>query len=153
MTTDEKIHNIAVASIRRRSIEPGKWIHTQIATLHSELNNCFALEPDELPIVSAFFSPESWYIFTTRRITSFHNGNLLALNPTQGLECHFGNFKGYPIGSNTYRPTVQTEIATITASHTNTTIQFKYETGNASMAPIYAAKYWQQKHPTPNRPE
>jgi hypothetical protein len=37
-------------------------------------------------------------------------------------------------------------MATITAAPIGAALQLEYETGKASMAPIYAAMYWERKH-------
>ena len=39
------------------------------------------------------------------------------------------------------------EVATITATDSRTVVRFEFETWEASMLPIYAARYWVVKHP------
>jgi hypothetical protein len=138
MTEDEKIQDIAVAMIRRASMDPEGWQFTVIGQLHPMLVGLLTLGSGELPLVSAFLSEDSWYAFTTRRIVSHHHGETRALVPANGIKSEFGNFKGYrgqPI-----------QVATI-SSDSGKAIRFEYETGKASMAPIYATQYWWRKHP------
>ena len=42
---------------------------------------------------------------------------------------------------------VPREVATITAADTGNVVRFEFETWQASMLPIYAARYWVVKHP------
>jgi hypothetical protein len=42
---------------------------------------------------------------------------------------------------------VPREAATITAADSRAVVRFEFETGEASMVPIYAARYWVVKHP------
>jgi hypothetical protein len=138
VTEDEKIQEIAVAMIRRASMNPEEWQSTVIGELHPQLRGHLSLDFGELPLVSAFLSERSWYAFTTRRIISHLASDTQSLNPANGIAAQFGNFKG--VGG----PSIQT--ATV-STDSGATIRFEYETGKPSMAPIYASRYWTQKHP------
>ncbi|TCO90954.1 hypothetical protein EV701_109104 [Chthoniobacter flavus] len=131
--------------IRRHSMDPEDWRSTSIGALRPEVLCHLALLPGELVLVCAFFSDTSWYAFTTRRIVSKHAGTIATLDPKRGVESQFGNFKGYGPGSNTELGAIPTATATLKCGAS--TLQLEYETGKPSMAPIYAAKYWSQKHP------
>ncbi len=102
-------------------------------------------------LVSAFFSPESWYAFTTRRIVSQFHGTFHSLDPSRGIRDDFGNFKGYgpDRGADTLPEVgaVRREVATITATESRAVVRFEFETWEASMLPIHAARYWVVKHP------
>lgn len=123
--------------IRRASMNPEDWRFTLIAELHPQLRGRLPHVPGELPLASAFLSEHSWYAFTTRRIMSHFEGSTNAVDPANGITAAFGNFKG--VGGD------PSQVATISTS-SGAAIRFEYETGKASMAPIYASRYWVQKH-------
>src|SRR5262245_23486288 len=117
MATDAKIYDIAVAYILKSMLGRDEWRKAfdrsasldQIATealsnrvtravigkAHPSLHGKLALEKDELVVASAFFTDESWYAFTTRRIISQFQGVLQSLDPSEGVWADWGNFKGY----------------------------------------------------------
>jgi hypothetical protein len=150
MPNDTKIQDIAVSYVRK-SVGGSKWPSTTLGVLHACLSSSLPLEDGELAIVSAFFSPESWYAFTTRRIVSHFEGVRKSLDPCDGIQNDFGNFKGYAPDYHETRKlqlgVVPREVATIRAKNSSTTLRFEFETGEPSMLPIYAARYWNQKHP------
>jgi hypothetical protein len=149
MTEDEKIHDIAVALIRRHSAEPSAWRSTNIGVFDSRIDRHLRLSPGELVLVCGFVSDNSWYVFTTRRIVSSYAGRVATLDPRRGVKCDFGNFKGYAHSRDIQLGAIPTETAIIKNSECN--IRLEFETGYPSMAPIYAAKYWSQKHPILNK--
>lgn len=136
MNEDEKIQDIAVAMIRRCSMDSEEWRFTRIGELHLDIHGCFSLELGELPLVSAFLSPGSWYVFTTRRVVSHLDGETQSLDPSDGLEAQFGNFKG--VGD------IFQQVATF-STPSGAALRLEYETGKASMAPIYATRYWARR--------
>ena len=138
MNQDEKIQDVAVAMIRRFSMDPEEWGFTRIGELHPEIGERLSPEPGELPVVSAFLSAGSWYVFTTRRVVSHFDAETQSLDPSGGLREWFGNFKG--VGE------ISQQVAEL-STPSGARLRFEYETGKASMAPIYAARYWTQKHP------
>jgi hypothetical protein len=127
-------------------MDPEEWRFTVIGALHPSLADHLSLAAGELVLASAFFSAASWYAFTTRRIVSHFQSTLQSLDPSQGIRAEFGNFKGYSGGDNSRLGAVPREAATITAASSGAELHFEYETGKASMAPIYAAMYWIRKH-------
>ena len=137
---DCEAHRIAVASIRRHSMDADTWRHTVIGELHAGIDPHFALVSGELPIASGFFSTESWWVVTTRRITSQHEGAATSLDPRYGVESHFGNFKGIKRSQAPEKTT--SEVATVESSNGGGLLRFEFETGKASMAPIYACMFW-----------
>jgi len=151
MPNDTKIRDVAVNYIRKNvGVENSKWPSTTIGALHPSLVDRLLLEDGELVLLSAFFSSESWYAFTTRRIVSQFRGALQSLDPSRGISNDFGNFKGYGLGaaSHRHRPgTITHEVATITAVDSQAVVRFEFETWEASFLPIYAARYWDVKHP------
>ena len=100
--------------------------------------------------MTGFFSNESWYAFTTRRIVSQFRGVLRSIDPSHGVRYDFGNFKGYgPNKEDGSLPdvfVVPMEVATITAAESGEFLQFEFQTWDASMLPIAATRYWDVKH-------
>ena len=139
-TLEQEAFCIADASIRRHSMDVGTWLHTVIGEVHPGIAAQFLLEPGELCLASGYLSDESWWVISTRRIASRHQGVNASLDPRYGVEYRFGNFKGITEGEVAGVP--GSEIATVTSRNGGPAIQFEYETGKASMAPIYACRFW-----------
>ena len=143
---DEKIHDIAVAYILKHSANLAKSA-TLIGAPHPSLVPHLTLAEGERVLVSAFFSKSSWYVFTTRRITSQFQGVLHSLDPCHGITDDFPNFKGFKPGNHSKPGAVPREVATICTADNSDSVRFEFETWEAAMAPIYAARYWDRKHP------
>ena len=77
MTRDEKIQDIAVHYLGFKS--PPHFEFTLIGILHPRIHAQFSLEEGELVIVSAFYSEQNWYVFTTRRSLAVIEGGLVRL--------------------------------------------------------------------------
>ena len=152
MATDAKIQDIALNYIRR-NVAGGcsRWPSITLGVLHPSLVSRLVLDDGELVLISSFFSPESWWAFTTRRIVSQFRGVLQSLDPSRGIRDDFGNFKGYgPDRGGDTLPgvgVVPREMAAITSTDSQAVVRFEFETWEASMLPIYAARYWIVKHP------
>jgi hypothetical protein len=146
VTTDEKIFEIAVEYIRRASMDPHEWKHTVIGAAHPALA-WLNLAPEEKALTSAFFAVSSWYAFTTRRVIGCHESRRTELDPTRGVEIDFPNFKGTGNTPTNLHGAIPRETATASAPDSTAVVRFDFETGKASMAPIYAARYWSIKHP------
>jgi hypothetical protein len=144
VATDEKVRDHALVYIdgatRRLAYGP-----TLTGMLHPQLSSVLELEDGELVIVSAFLTPESWYAFTTRRIISEYDGRRRSLDPTLGFTADFGNFKG--LDDTRQLGAIPRQVATLTAETSGDVVRFEYATGEASMLPIYATRYWHVKHP------
>ena len=148
MATDTEIQDVALGYIRKHVVGGGsKWPSTTVGVLHPALVNRLHLEDGELVLVSAFFSDDSWYAFTTWRIVSQFRGAAYLIDPSHGIRDDFGNFKGYGVDNGAGAGAVPREVATITAADTEDVARFEFETWHASMLPIYAARYWIVKHP------
>jgi len=152
MATDTKIQDIALDYIRKAVVGGcSKWPSTTLGVLHPSLVERLPLENGELILVSAFFSSDSWYAFTTRRIVSQFRGACRSIDPSHGIRGNFGKFKGYgpSKGDDTFPNVgvVPREVATITAIPSGEAVRFEFKTWEASMLPIYAARYWYVKHP------
>jgi hypothetical protein len=143
--------SIAVASIRRSAMKIEHWQHTTIADLHPELTPHFCLQAGELALASGYFSKESWWVISTRRIISMRNGAIQELDPRNGISHTFGDFKAVISSEETMA--TKLAIATIRGGKTAEAIQLEFESGYASMAPIKACLFWSRAsgfHTQPN---
>jgi len=150
MINDAKIHDIAVGYVRK-SVLSSILSCIIVGTRHPSLAPYLQLDEGELVLVSAFFSKTNWYAFTTRRIVSQFQGILQSIEPSPGIVADFPNFKGYEFPESDEdwgKPgVVRRDVAMIRAANSDSTVQFQYETWETAMAPMYAVKYWQIKHP------
>jgi hypothetical protein len=159
MTTDAKIQDVALRYIREATGDRTLLPFESIGTLHPALSEHFSLEDGELVLCSAFFSNKSWYVFTTRRIVSMFGEEMRSLDPSQGVEAVFPNFKGHgpdfpsdPPGHGIELPEHQRagiiarDIASIKALSSGAVIHFEYETCRPSDPPMEAVKYWERRH-------
>jgi hypothetical protein len=153
MATDAKIYDIAVSYILGGVLGRTDWPHTTIGKAHPSLHGKLALAKGELILASAFFSDESWYAFTTRRIVSQFRGVLHSLVPSQDIRADFGNFKGYDFNKEwdeanaPDHTTIPIEVATITSMKSGEVVRFEFETWEASSIPMKAVRFWIVKHP------
>lgn len=153
MATDYKIREIALTYIAKAVVNGKAWPCTTIGGMHAGLADLLVLGDGELVIATAYFSDESWYAFTTRRIVGRFEGASRQLDPSLGVRHDFGNFKGYDgwpdrvVERGVRADVVKREVATISTVDGSATVQFEYETWEASMIPIYATRYWLIKHP------
>jgi len=137
---DQEAHRIAVASVRRHSMDSDSWKHTVIGELHPGIAAIWELAPNEQVIASGFFSKANWWAITTRQVASKFQGEASTLDPRFGIESEFGNFKGI---KRSEAPEAQaTEVATVKLSSGAAQVRFEFETGKASMAPIYGCMFW-----------
>lgn len=144
VATDEKIRNHALVYLRKgtRRFAYGP---TVAGVLHPQLSGVLQLEDGELVIVSAFLTSVSWYAFTTRRIISQYDDRRQSLNPALGFSTDFGNFKG--LDDKRQLGAIPRQVATFTSLTSGDVVRLEYQTGEASMLPIYAARYWSVRHP------
>ena len=146
---DIKIQDIALAYVRKAVGERTERPFSCFGALHPSLVDQLLLVDGELVIVSALFSTESWYAFTTRRIVSKFQGVVYSLDPSHGIEIDFPNFKGYDPNDDSERPepgVVVRDVATITAKDSGAVVRFEYLTWQGFALPMYAAMYWDRKH-------
>ena len=135
---DEKIRSTALWYIGKHSGDPATFRYTLVGESHPEVARHVELPPSELPLVSFFLSEESWCLLTTRRILGCFSGQGIEIAALDVLEDRFGNFKG--------RGGRETEIMTLQVVGGGE-VRLEYETGRASMAPIYYFRYWKIKFP------
>jgi hypothetical protein len=137
---DQEAYRIAVASVRRHSMDINSWKHTVVGALHSDIAGTLELSQGEQVIASGFLSKESWWAVTTRRVATKFQGVVSSIDPRFGVESEFGNFKG--IKRSEAPDAAATEVATVKLSNGEAQVRFEFETGKASMAPIYACMFW-----------
>jgi hypothetical protein len=147
MTNDERIYDIAVPYILKGVLNRDEWPYTNIGKFHPSLVGHLLLNDGELMLLSAFFSNESWYAFTTRRIVSKFRGVVQEVNPARGVKADFPNLKGCPPDDCNRVGVIPRDVATITSRDSGATIQFEYETWEASSLPSKAVQFWEVKHP------
>jgi hypothetical protein len=135
---DAKIRSTALWYIGKHTMDPPTWRYTLVGNAHPEVLSRAELGPGELPLVSFFLSEASWYVLTTRRVIGAYSGQRVQPGALDVLDARFGNFKGY--GG------TELEVMTLRlASALQAALQ--YETGRASMAPMYYFRYWKIKYP------
>lgn len=135
---DAKIRSTALWYIGKSSMDPQTWQYTLIGDAHPEVSGRVDLQSGESTLVSFFLMADCWYLFTTRRVVGAHAGHLVCAAALDVAEDRFGNFKGY--GG------VGLEVMHLRLTDgAEATLQ--YETGLASMAPIYYFRYWRIKYP------
>ena len=140
--SEPELQRKALAYIRRHCMNAELWQYTVIGNAHVEIAAAIGTQPGELPLVSCLVSGESWYIFTTRRIVSRCRGTTRQLLAPSISGKHYGNFKGHARSGSR---AVLTEIATLENPETGVTLELEFETMYASMAPIYACKFWERR--------
>lgn len=150
MPEDAKIQDIAIQYIRKQTGDRATESYESLGELHPAIVQFLPLADEELVITSAFFSADSWYAFTTRRIVSQFQGKRQSLEPSRRIKMDFPNFKGYdPDDKSDFRRAgvIPRDIATITDPESGTYIRIEYHTFRGSTPPMYAVLYWQIKHP------
>jgi hypothetical protein len=135
---DQKIQQVAVRYIEKNSMDRASWQFTLIGKAHKANAGLALLQAGELPVVSCRISAESWYLLTTRRIVGKYMEREVEASPMDVAGEHFGNLKGHQ-GRNT-------EIMNLKFSQ-GREATLEYETGKASMAPIYYLIFWRLKFP------
>jgi hypothetical protein len=106
--------------------------------LHEELKCAVAFEPRECLIVSCYIDGSHWFAMTSARMISCYNDETVVANPIDVKRWVWGDFKtGLEPRIGTARIDLKVE----------TSFSLPYETGYASMAPIYYARFWSVKYP------
>lgn len=135
---DVKIRNNADWYIRKHSMKLEAWRYTRLNDHHNKLVEHLDSGDGELPVVTSYVSEQSWYILSTRRVISFVNGKRGDVPASETETSGYGNFKGY--GNQ------RTERMTLQSQHLPAA-SLEFETGYASMAPIYYFRFWAIRYP------
>ena len=115
-----------------------EWNSTKIDSVHPEIEKAANLNALELPIVSCYMGDSSWYTLTTERVIGTYLNDQIDENIQNIINKDFGHFKG---NSDRKREIV------LLQSGDGKNFRLEYETGNASMAPIYYFRFWEIKFP------
>ena len=135
---DEKIRSTSIRYINQHAMTPSTWKSTVIGQAHTALSRLAEMDSGESPIVSCWHSESNWYVLSTRRVLGACRGKTINAAILDVVSNRFGNFKGYG----------QKGIETMNLGLANgRAVQLEYETGPASMAPIYYFRYWTIKYP------
>ncbi len=140
----EKIRGMALHHIRQRCMNVGQWKYTLLGAQHPEIERLLErsstnIADDDLTIVSAYMNESNWYRFGASAMTGMFNSVRQTFHPrTVREECRTDNFKGYR-GK-------ETEIMYLRRGDIE--VHFTYETGAASMAPIYYDLFWAAEFPS-----
>lgn len=142
MNTDswphEKIHTGALRYIRAHTVDESAWRFTCLDALPERLGRIIRLDEPEQAIVSCFIDGLNWYVMTTTRTFGLFRGSQFTCSPLEVRRWKWGNFKG---GGRT-----QVEEATLALAN-GTHMKLLYETGEASMAPMYCVRFWDTEYP------
>ena len=141
---DKKIRKHIVRYIRKASGDVSEWKYTKIDEAHEKVLKKIEIAPGEFPIVSFYLSENSFYLLTTRRVAGFYDKREVEFFPTYIKQDNFGNFKG--LNSELYRYK-HIEVVTFDVEGENYCQRLQFETGKASMAPIYYFRWWEIKYP------
>jgi len=139
---DAKIRSTALDYIGKHCADAVTWRYTLVGDAQREVLMRTRLESGESPLVSFFLAEASWYLFSTRRVVGSYDGQKVEVAAPDVLADHFGNVKGY--GG------AELEFMKLRLN-TGLEATLQYETGRASMAPIYYFRYWRVKHPVLSR--
>ena len=140
---EQELHARSLAYLRRTSMRESEWRFTALGALRPELAEHIQLEEGERVLVSSLVPSGSWYVFTTRRFRSLHAGVLSEVPALRITLGDVGNFKGILPGQPA--GTQATEVGTIVDASSKRAVRFEFETLYASMAPIYASKFWERR--------
>jgi len=114
------------------------WEMTLLDDFHDPIHSKVVLKEDEYPLVSFFAGEADWTLYTTHRMVGEASGVRTEINRNEYGRTEFGNFKQDLDSPRVTEAIVrnQTEIHL-----------FLYESGYASMAPIYYFRFWTIKWP------
>ncbi|MFN8397829.1 MAG: hypothetical protein U0176_24635 [Bacteroidia bacterium] len=126
MKTDQSIQSIALASVRRHSMDMETWTRTAIS--QALLMPSTDTSIGELPVVQLILDEFNWTQVTTRRVVGAIDGEIREVEFRELENCRWGFFKD----PNSDRTRMQLK------GRLGTQLEFWIETGKPSMAMIYA---------------
>jgi hypothetical protein len=124
--------------IRAHVATEADWRFTRIDALPERLARIARLQPAERSLVSCFIDAQRWYVMTTARVFGIAHGSPFDCSPLDVTQWRWGDFK--------HAGRSESEIATLSMKN-GTHLRMAYETGPASMAPIYYDRFWTIKYP------
>jgi hypothetical protein len=123
--------------IRESSMHEGSWEMTLLDRCHDPIESAFPLEDGEYPLIS-FLAGGDWTLYTTHRLVGEISGKRAEIDRTEFVSTHFGNFKQDLDSPRVTEASIRTKEGSL---------EFLYESGYASMAPIYYFRFWSIKWP------
>jgi hypothetical protein len=115
-----------------------QWLYTRLLHLHDELKSVVVLQLKECLIVSCYIDRDHWFAMTSARMITCNNNEKVVANPLDAKWWDWGDFK---TGLEPRIGTARIDLKD------GTSFSFQYETGYASMAPIYYELFWRVKYP------
>ena len=115
-----------------------RWEWTILDRVHEALAAKANLRHDEYPIVSFYAGADDWTLMTTHRMLGSVDAQRTEIGRDDFSTTDFGDFKQDLDSARITRA----RIVVKGESHT-----FLYESGYASMAPIYYLRFWSVKWP------
>lgn len=135
-TEAQFIHERCLGLIRKVSMNVPHWEWTILGAAHDGLKS--EIKNGELPIVSFYADEDDWTLLTTNRIVASLNGLRSGVDRSNLDQVDYGNFK---------QDVDSPRITRAILKHTHGKAILLYESGYASMAPIYYFRFWEYKWP------
>jgi hypothetical protein len=132
------IRQVSMQYIRKHCMNQHEWRFTAIDSLDPHLLSLATLTSGELPIVSCYIDSRRWYVMSTERVFGQYEAASFDTSPLDISAWHWGDFK--------HRGLSEIETMRLVIGGASE-IRAAYETGPASMAPIYYARFWEIKYP------
>ncbi|WP_118976543.1 hypothetical protein [Taibaiella koreensis] len=134
--SDNTIHNICLAAIRRATIKPYDFRWTRFYETGDDHLAAYpwleiAMAGPEQLICSVIIGADQYSLLTTRRLITMAQGNLTSGSLMHALDKGYGDFKGYQ-----QSPWTMGSIL----SADGTALPYFIETGRASMVMIYGVR-------------
>lgn len=124
--------------IRKASMHENSWEMTLLNRCHDPIASAFQMDDSEYPLVSFFAGTRGWTLYTTHRLVAEASGKRTEIWFSEFGSTDFGNFK----------QDLDSPRVTEATIHTNQGKElFLYESGYASMAPIYYFRFLSLKWP------
>jgi len=123
--------------IRETSMHEDSWEMTLLDRCHDFTVSIFPLDEGEYPLIS-FLAGGDWTLYTTHRLIGEISGKRVEIDRTDFGSDDFGNFKQDLDSPQVTEASIRTK---------NGLQKFLYESGYASMAPIYYFRFWSIKWP------
>jgi hypothetical protein len=139
--TDNSIHNICIAAIKRSTMKPYDFKWTRFYEENVDLSILFPgievdLSPDELVICSTLIDSDNFSILTTQKLITKEKGSLVYGSLLGATNKLYGDFKGIRNKEPFTFGMVQLE--------NGSDLKYFIETGKASMVMIYGVSTWIQ---------
>jgi len=138
MTESQFIRKRCLEVIRKAAMNESSWEMTILDAIHSSLSKRLKIKEGEYPIISFFAGDRDWTIYTTRRLIGESDGVSLEIESEDFASWDYGNFK---------QDLDSPRVIEAVTQHKGRKAGIRYESGYASMAPIYYFRFWKIKWP------